>query len=50
MPADEFTKKVTTPKDKRQWEHVYKSAKAHGASPQSAIKQANAAIRDKKSK
>jgi hypothetical protein len=51
MPGDRFTKKADTPKAKRTWDHVYKSAKEKGAKPSSAIKQANAAVRDaKKSK
>lgn len=44
MPADKFTKQATTPKKKRQWEHVYSSAKGRGASPGSAIRQANASV------
>jgi len=45
MPASRFTKKATTPKLKRQWDHVYSSAKRNGASPGSAIRQANAAVK-----
>lgn len=45
MPASKFTKKATTPKLKRQWSHVYSSAKTRGASPGSAIRQANAAVK-----
>lgn len=48
MPASRFTKKATTSKDRRLWGHVYDSAKDRGASPGSAVRQANAAIRDKK--
>ena len=44
MPAERFTKKATTPKLKRQWSHVEQSARARGASPGSAIRQANAAV------
>jgi hypothetical protein len=44
MPAERFTKKANTPKRKRQWQHVYDSAKRRGASPGSAIRQANAVI------
>ena len=44
MPASKFTKKATTPKLQRQWSHVETSAKARGASPGSAIRQANAAV------
>jgi hypothetical protein len=45
MPASRFTKKATTPKLKRQWEHVYSGSKARGASPGSAVKQANAVVK-----
>jgi hypothetical protein len=45
MPAQKFTKKATTPKLKRQWEHVYSSTKARGASPGSAVRQANAVVK-----
>jgi hypothetical protein len=45
MPASKFTKKATTPAKKRQWEHVYSSTKSKGASPGSAIRQANAAVK-----
>lgn len=45
MPADKFTRAATTPKAKRQWDHVYKSAKQRGASPGSAIRQANSAVK-----
>jgi hypothetical protein len=45
VPAERFTKKATTPKKKRQWEHVYKSAKKAGASPGSAIRQASGAVK-----
>lgn len=47
MPAERFTKKATTPTKKRQWEHVYSSAKKSGASPGSAIRQANATVKKK---
>ena len=50
MPADKFTKKATTPKLKRQWDHVYSSAKKTGNSPGSAIRQANAAVAKSKKK
>jgi hypothetical protein len=46
MPAEKFTKKANTPAKKRQWQHVEDSAKARGASPKSAVMQANAAVRD----
>ena len=45
MPAGKFTKKATTPKLKRQWDHVYSDAKSRGATPGSAVKQANAAVK-----
>lgn len=45
MPASRFTKKATTPKLKRQWQHVYDSAKRSGASPGSAVKQANSVVK-----
>ena len=45
MPASKFTKKANTPKRKRQWEHVYESAKASGADPGSAVRQANGAVK-----
>jgi hypothetical protein len=44
MPAERFTKKANTPKRKRMWEHVEQSAKERGASPGSAVRQANAAV------
>jgi len=45
MPATEFTRKATTPKLKRQWQHVYSGAKARGADPGSAVRQANAVVK-----
>lgn len=45
MPAERFTTKANTPKKKRQWDHVYQSAKSRGGSPGSAIRQANAAVK-----
>ncbi len=48
MPAERFTKKATTPQDKRQWAHVYSSAKKRGESPGSAVRQANAVVAAKK--
>lgn len=45
MPAERFTKKANTEKKKRQWAHVYNSAKQRGRSPASAIRQANAAMK-----
>ena len=45
MPAGKFTKKATTPKLRRQWSHVYDSAKARGQSPGAAVRQANAVVK-----
>ena len=50
MPATKFTKKATTPKLKRQWDHVYESCKAHGDSPGTAVRKANAAVKQGKRK
>lgn len=47
MPAERFTKQANTPKKKRQWEHVYSSAKKRGGSAGSAIRQANASVKKK---
>ena len=48
MPASKFTKAADTPTKKRQWEHVYESAKKRGASPGAAVRQANAAVKKKR--
>jgi hypothetical protein len=45
MPAERFTKKANTPKRKRQWQHVYDSAKKAGASPGKAIREANGVVK-----
>lgn len=45
MPARRFTKAADTPKKRRQWQHVYKSAKKSGDSAGSAIRQANASVK-----
>jgi hypothetical protein len=45
MPAEKFTKKADTPKKRRQWEHVYASAKKRGAPAGSAVRQANATVK-----
>ena len=45
MPAIEHTRKADTPKRKRQWQHVRESAEARGASPGSAVRQANAVVK-----
>jgi len=39
-----MSKKANTPKRKRMWRHVEASAKARGASPGSAARQANSAV------
>jgi hypothetical protein len=46
MPADKHTKKANTPAKKRQWQHVRESAEKKGKSEGSAIRQANAVVRD----
>jgi hypothetical protein len=48
MPAERFTRKANTPTKKRQWQHVEQSALKRGASPGSAIRQANASVKRKK--
>jgi hypothetical protein len=48
MPAERFTKKATTPKSKRQWDHVYSDAKQRGDPPSVAIRKANAAVKKAK--
>ena len=50
MPASEFTKKATTAKDKRQWDHVYKSVLASGGSHADAVIRANGVIKKGKAK
>lgn len=45
MPASKFTKAASTPARQRQWSHVYQSAKSRGASPGSAIRQANGVVK-----
>ena len=46
MTARDFTKKANTPAKARQWSHVEQSALSRGASAGSAVRQANAAVRD----
>jgi len=46
MPVERHTKKADTPKKKRMWQHVRDSAEGRGASAGSAIRQANAVVRD----
>lgn len=46
MPAEKHTKKANTAAKSRQWEHVRQSAEKSGDSEGSAIRQANAVVRD----
>lgn len=50
MPAEKHTKKATSAKDKRQWQHVRDSAEAQGDPPGKAIKKASGVIKAKKTK
>lgn len=50
MPAELHTRKANTPKLRRQWQHVRESAEARGASPGSAVRQANAVVKRAKRK
>lgn len=45
MPASKFTKKATTPKLQRQWQHTYDSVKSKGGTPGSAVRQANSVVK-----
>ena len=45
MPAERFTKKATTDRLKRMWQHVYESAKAEGKSDAQAIIRANGVVK-----
>jgi hypothetical protein len=45
MPAEAFTRKATTPKLKRQWQHVYDSAKGRGGDAGAAVRMANAVVK-----
>jgi len=45
MPAQKHTKKANTPKKRRMWQHVRESAESRGASPGSAVRQANSAVK-----
>ena len=45
MPAKEHTKKATTDKKSRQWEHVRASAEKSGDSPGRAIKKASGVLK-----
>ena len=44
MPAEEHTKKANTAKKKRQWEHVYETAKSEGDSEGKAIRKASGVV------
>lgn len=46
MPAKVHTKKANTPAKARQWQHVRDAVEAKGGSPGSAVRQANAVVRD----
>jgi hypothetical protein len=50
MPAEKFTKKANTPKKKRQWEHVYETAKAEGDTEGKAIKKASGVVKKQTAK
>lgn len=45
MPAEKHTKKATTAKKSRQWEHVRESAEKSGDSPGKAIKKASGVLK-----
>lgn len=45
MPASKFTKKATTPKLARQWEHVRRSAEEKGEGPGAAIRMASGTVK-----
>ena len=45
MPASKHTKKATTAKKSRQWEHVRESAEAQGDSEGKAIKKASGVLK-----
>lgn len=46
--ATRFTKKASSPKRRRQWSAVANSALSRGASESSAVRQANAVVRDER--
>lgn len=48
MPAEKHTKKATTAKDKRQWQHVRDTAEAAGDPPGKAIRKASGVIKKEK--
>lgn len=45
MPASKHTKKATTPKLKRQWQHVRDSMEERGYSAGRAVRSANAVVK-----
>ena len=45
MPAEKHTKKATTDKKKRQWQHVRDTAEAEGDSPGKAIRKASGVLK-----
>lgn len=45
MPASEHTRKATTPKLRRQWQHVRNSMESRGASPGAAVRAANGVVK-----
>ena len=45
MPAEKHTKKATTAKKKRQWEHVRESAEKQGDPPGKAIRKASGVLK-----
>lgn len=50
MPASKFTHKAKTPAQKRQWDHVYQSELAKGASHATAVIAANGVVKRHPSK
>ncbi len=48
--AQRHSRKANTPKKARQWSHVADYALEHGASEESAIRQANAVVKRNKGK
>lgn len=45
MPGSKFTRKANTPARNRQWQHVYDSAIARGASKAKAVIEANGVLK-----
>jgi len=45
VPAEKHTKKATTDKKKRQWQHVRESAEKSGDSPGKAITKASGVLK-----